>query len=327
MNLNEQITKASEIIRAGGIAAFPTETVYGIGANALDEKAVAKIFAIKGRPEKNPLIVHVSNLEQLDEVVEEISAEARTLIENFWPGPLTLIFRKKRIVPAIVTAGLDTVAVRMPAHPSTLEIIQKAGTPLAAPSANPSGKPSSTHHRHVMDYFGEQLFVVEGGECPIGVESTVLYIDSDPPKVLRQGGLEQEEIERVLGKKAAVFTEARQALSPGMLFKHYSPRAEVILVEYSIRMGEELRRSIQSELGKKKKVGALVTEEYLVYLPENVSVISLGTIFDLKTVAASLFSGLIEMDSRGSEVIVVQSFPEEGLGKAVMDRLRRASKR
>lgn len=326
MNLEEQIQKAAEMIQRGGIAAFPTETVYGIGANALDDAAVTKIFAIKGRPEENPLIVHVSSLEQLHEVAEEVSDEAHRLIDHFWPGPLTIIFKKKGVVPRGVTAGLDTVAVRMPAHPVALEIIRRAGVPIAAPSANPSGKPSSTHHRHVQDYFGEQLFVVEGGECPIGVESTVLLLDSDPPRILRQGGLEQEEIERVLGRQTAGFMESKLALSPGMMFKHYSPRADLILVEYSEEMGQKLRQILERELAE-KAVGAIITREYEEFVPQGVKVITLGSKWDLKSVAASLFSGLIEMDKQTVDVIVVQSFPEIGLGKAIMDRLKRASKK
>jgi L-threonylcarbamoyladenylate synthase len=324
--LQEQIKIAAELIKSGGIAAFPTETVYGIGANALQAAAVAKIFTIKGRPPQNPLIVHVSSQDQLDDVVEEIPADALPLIERFWPGPLTLIFRKKEHIPQIVTAGLDTVAVRMPDHPIALELIRKAGIPLAAPSANPSGMPSSTHHSHVQSYFGDELFVIEGGDCPIGVESTVLYIHSDPPRILRQGGLAQEEIEQVLGKKTEIYTGSKIALSPGMLFRHYSPKAQVILVNYSEDMGREIRETVKGELENDRKVGALVTQEYAGSIPKGVIVINLGPSNDLPAAASSLYSGLIEMDQRDVDVIVAQSFPEEGLGKVIMDRLRRASK-
>jgi L-threonylcarbamoyladenylate synthase len=325
MNLQDQIIHAAALIRQGGIAAFPTETVYGIGANALDAQAVEKIYTAKGRPAKNPLIVHVASLSQLAEVVQDISPNARYLIDHFWPGPLTLIFEKNERVPEIVTAGLVTVAVRMPDHPIALDLIVQAGVPIAAPSANPSGKPSATHHRHVQDYFGEKLFVVEGGDCPIGVESTVLYLNSDPPRILRQGGLAQEEIERVLGMPVSSFEESKVAISPGMFFKHYSPRAAVQLVEYSENTGQDLQRLVLGELAKGKTVGALVALEYLAYLPEGVSAVNLGSIHDLAAVASNLFSGLIEMDQKNVDVIVVQSFPEVGLGKAIMDRLRRAS--
>jgi L-threonylcarbamoyladenylate synthase len=327
MDLDEQITAAAELIKSGGIAAFPTETVYGIGANALDPTAVTKIFTIKGRPPQNPLIVHISNQDQLDDVVEDVPGDARQLIERFWPGPLTLIFRKKEHVPDIVTAGLDTVAVRMPDHPIALELIRRAGVPLAAPSANPSGMPSSTHHSHVRDYFGDDLFVIKGGDCPIGVESTVLYLQSDPPRILRQGGLAQEEIEEVLGKKIEIFTGSKIALSPGMLFRHYSPKAQVILVEFSEDMGRKISQAIKDELEEGRKVGALVAQEYMESIPPGAYVVNLGPSDDLPAAAAGLFSGLIEMDQQGVQVIVAQSFPEEGLGKAIMDRLKRASKK
>jgi L-threonylcarbamoyladenylate synthase len=327
MDLNEQIIKAAELIKSGGIAAFPTETVYGIGAKALESAAVAKIFAIKGRPPQNPLIVHVSSLDQLIDVAAAIPIDAHQLIERFWPGPLTLVFQKKEAVPEIVTAGLDTVAVRMPDHPIALELIRRAGVPLAAPSANPSGMPSSTHHSHVRDYFGDRLFVIEGGDCPIGVESTVLYLQSDPPRILRQGGLAQEEIEAVLGKKIEVFTASKIALSPGMLFRHYSPKAEVLLVDFSEDMGGEITKSIQGELERGRKVGALVSQEHIDKLPSEVYVVNLGRSNDLPAAAAGLYSALIEMDRQGVQVIVAQSFPEEGLGKAIMDRLKRASKK
>jgi L-threonylcarbamoyladenylate synthase len=326
-DLQAQIQQAAELIKTGGIAAFPTETVYGIGANALDAAAVAKIFVIKGRPPQNPLIMHVGGLAQLNRSVREIPPSAQILIERFWPGPLTLVFHKNEHVPDIVTAGLDTVAVRMPAHPVALELIRQSGVPLAAPSANPSGMPSSTHHSHVQAYFGGDLFVIEGGDCPIGVESTVLYIHSDPPRILRQGGLAQEEIENALGQKTAVERDSEIALSPGMLFRHYSPKAEMILIENSLEMGNNLAAAVKKERGKGRKVGALVAQEYLEYIPAGVYRVNLGSFHAMSEVASRLYTGLIEMDRHGVDVIVAQSFPEEGLGKAIMDRLTRASKK
>jgi L-threonylcarbamoyladenylate synthase len=326
-DLQAQIIQAAELIKTGGIAAFPTETVYGIGANALDAAAVAKIFVIKGRPPQNPLIMHVGGLAQLNRSVREIPPSAQILIERFWPGPLTLVFHKNEHVPDIVTAGLDTVAVRMPAHPVALELIRQSGVPLAAPSANPSGMPSSTHHSHVQAYFGGDLFVIEGGDCPIGVESTVLYIHSDPPRILRQGGLAQEEIENALGQKTAVERDSEIALSPGMLFRHYSPKAEMILIENSLEMGNNLAAAVKKERGKGRKVGALVAQEYMEYIPAGVYRVNLGSFHAMSEVASRLYTGLIEMDRHGVDVIVAQSFPEEGLGKAIMDRLTRASKK
>jgi L-threonylcarbamoyladenylate synthase len=326
-DLQAQIQQAAELIKTGGIAAFPTETVYGIGANALDAAAVAKIFVIKGRPPQNPLIMHVGGLAQLNRSVREIPPSAQILIERFWPGPLTLVFHKNEHVPDIVTAGLDTVAVRMPAHPVALELIRQSGVPLAAPSANPSGMPSSTHHSHVQAYFGGDLFVIEGGDCPIGVESTVLYIHSDPPRILRQGGLAQEEIENALGQKTAVERDSEIALSPGMLFRHYSPKAEMILIENSLEMGNNLAAAVKKERGKGRKVGALVAQEYMEYIPAGVYRVNLGSFHAMSEVASRLYTGLIEMDRHGVDVIVAQSFPEEGLGKAIMDRLTRASKK
>ena len=236
-NEQEDVQRAGEILRRGGIVAIPTETVYGLAADATSGQAVSKIFEAKGRPQDNPLIVHIASLEDLPPLVEQVPPMAEKLAQSFWPGPLTMVFRKSPRVPQEITAGLETVAIRMPQHPAARDVIRAAGVPLAAPSANRSGKPSPTTAHHVMeDMKGRIEAVLDGGECSVGVESTVVDMTGDVPQILRPGAITQKQLKRVLGKNVeideAVFHEVapgQPVRSPGMKYRHYAPKAPVLL--------------------------------------------------------------------------------------------------
>ena len=329
----DAIEEAAAIIKRGGLVAFPTETVYGLGADALSHDAVSKIFVAKGRPPDNPIIVHVSSLNDLKKVTDEVSETARTLIERFWPGPLTLLFKRKSTVPDITVAGLDTVAVRMPRHLVALSLIQASGTPIAAPSANISGSPSPTTAEHVFsDLNGKIDLVLDGGESNIGVESTVLDITCTPPVVLRPGGTPIEEIELSTGKvlldKAAlaeIKLDEYLAKSPGTKYKHYAPKAPLILIEgNNLR---EVRLKVQETADSLKKQGrkkvAIMAPSPHGYKADVVK--SLGKRGDLEEIAKKLFPTLREMDQQRVDAIVVERVETRGLGLAVMNRLRRAS--
>lgn len=321
----EEISKAASIIRSGGIVAFPTETVYGLGANALDEGAVAKIFRAKGRPADNPLIVHISSREMLNMVARDIPALAFKLMDAFWPGALTVILKRKDVVPDITTGGLDTVAVRMPDNEIALSLISGAGVPIAAPSANISGRPSPTKAQHVIeDMDGRIDAVIRGGETRLGVESTVLDLTVTPPALLRPGGLGLEEIIGIIGEVNVIDESVR---SPGMRYTHYSPRAKLILVE-----GErksvliEVKRLISETRKQGLKAGVLVSRESAVDIECDEKYI-LGSVKDLKEVASRLFSGLRFLDEAGVDVGIAEGiFPEEREGRAIMNRLRKAAK-
>ncbi|QQR54902.1 threonylcarbamoyl-AMP synthase [Candidatus Peregrinibacteria bacterium] len=313
--MNEDLKIAAEHIQTGSLVAFPTETVYGLGADAFNESAIQKIYEAKGRPSSNPLIVHIAELADLSKLTDQVGEEEQKLITAFWPGPLTLVFRKKPTVSAQVTGGLNTVAVRMPAHPLALELIQEAGTPIAAPSAKLSGKPSATHHEHVRTYFGKKGFTLEGGATQHGLESTVLQMKEGLPHIYRLGSITPEDIERVLGVKPILETHSKN--SPGTHFKHYAPETQLEILE-----PEALLKAATSA---GPQVGILATTELLVQLPKELPHYDLGSASDLLTVGSHLYSGLIALDALQLNKILVQSFPEKGLGLALMDRLRRAS--
>ncbi|WIF96165.1 L-threonylcarbamoyladenylate synthase [Caminicella sporogenes] len=328
----EKLKIVADILKNGGTVAFPTETVYGLGANALCEEAVKKIFKAKGRPSDNPLIVHVSKLEDINELVLEISEKAQIVMEKFWPGPITLIFKKSDIVPKIVTGGLDTVAIRLPSHPIARKLIKLSGVPVAAPSANLSGKPSPTKEKHVThDLMGRVDAIVCGGDTEVGVESTVLDLTSNVPMILRPGGITKEDLQEVIGKvetDPAILSKRESNLvpkSPGMKYTHYSPNAEVILVDGRI---EEVVKVINKVKKEKEcegyKVGVMATEETKdKYFGENI--ISLGSRKDLKTVAANLFKVLREFDEKRVDIVLAETFEEVGIGQAIMNRLMKAA--
>lgn len=230
--MNKDLENAAGLIKKGELVAFPTETVYGLGADVFNEDAIQKIYEAKGRPSSNPLIVHIAEVEQLALLTDDVGSAEQTLITAFWPGPLTLVFPKKSTVSDIVTGGLKTVAVRMPAHPMALDLIKTSGTPIAAPSANLSGKPSATHHSHVQNYFGESIFCLEGGATVHGLESTVLQIKEGVPHIYRLGSITPQNIERVLGSKPVLETKSEH--SPGTRFKHYAPEAKLEICEPTV---------------------------------------------------------------------------------------------
>jgi len=346
---------AAEVIRQGGLVAFPTETVYGLGADALNADAAARIFAAKQRALNDPLIVHVgpplvvvagmrfgraSALNDLvrQQLVGALSArqraQAQQLIQAFWPGPLTLVLPRGARIPPIVTAGRDTVAIRMPRHPIALALIETSGVPIAAPSANRFGHVSPTTAQHVLDDLSGRIDVVlDGGPTPIGIESTVLDLTGDSPAILRPGGLSRQDIERALGRwtmddgrwttddrpeHTALSTEHSVA-SPGMLAKHYAPRAELRVV----RSTAELLAVHQQLMGHGRRIGLLILEAQQDACADLQPVFVLGR--DADSVAQNLYAGLRALDSAGVDVILVSEVEATGLGEAIADRLRRGA--
>ena len=320
-----KIKIAAKFIREGKLVAFPTETVYGLGADALNEKAVGRIFEAKRRPADNPLIVHIADFEQIYELAREVPREAEILAEHFWPGPLTMVLPKKDNVPKVTTGGLDTVAIRMPAHEIALGLIRTSRRPIAAPSANISGKPSPTLAEHVIDdFYGRIECIIDGGEVKIGVESTVLDLTTKPPTLLRPGGLPLEEIEKVIGKVRIHPVVKGKAVdvakAPGMKYKHYAPNAQVIVIEGS---REKVKRKIKELLNEYKrkgvKVGVMATGDFY----DADAYINLGN--SEEEIARNLFRALRELDKSGVDIILAEGVEEKGLGLAVMNRLRKAA--
>jgi len=331
-----KIIHAASLVAGGGIVAFPTETVYGLGADALNPRAVQKIFTAKGRPADNPLIVHVAYFWQLREVVRELPFKARVLIQRFWPGPLTLVVPKRAEVPDIVTAGLDTVAVRMPAHRVAFQLIRAARYPVAAPSANVSGRPSPTAARHVLrGLYGRIEGVLDGGPSMVGVESTVLDMTGSTPVILRPGGVTREQLEGIIGPVEVAPSLQHQASenvprSPGMKYRHYSPSGEIYLVQG--KDDKVVRRILElTEQWQKngRKVGILCSRETFPYYRRSETkadlIESLGSRKDLKTVAGKLYGALHRCDLEKINIIFVEAFPSRDVGLAVMNRLLKAA--
>jgi len=323
---------ASDMIKCGGLVAAPTETVYGLCADALNTVAVANIFKAKGRPNDNPLIVHITNRCMLDPLVTHISQEAMLLMDAFWPGPLTLVFKASSLVPKIVTGGLDTVAVRFPSHPVMQRLISLSGVPLAAPSANTSGKPSPTNATRVIEDLGGKIeVIIDGGDSEFGVESTVLDTTSEIPTILRPGGITLEMLEKVLGTvlvDPAILHPLRyDALpkAPGMKYMHYSPNAEVFIVKGTPEnVVHKIHSLIQIDKEQGKTVGVLATDETKhLFLAD--LVLSAGTEKDLKTIAANLFEKLREFDDHAIDKVYSVAFPKTGIGDAIMNRLEKSA--
>lgn len=320
-----KIKVAARFIEEGKLVAFPTETVYGLGANALDKNAVLGIFRAKGRPADNPLIVHIADFEQIYTLAEEVPKEAEILAEHFWPGPLTMVLPKRENVPKETTGGLESVAIRMPAHEIALSLIKESRLPIAAPSANISGKPSPTLAEHVIDdFYGRIECIIDGGETKIGVESTVLDLTTWPPLLLRPGGLPLEEIEEIIGDvqihPAVRGKEADLAKAPGMKYKHYSPNAEVIIVEGRKEEVREKMKELVEEFRRRGiKVGVMATGEFY----EADECFNLGE--SEEDIARNMFKALRELDKRGVDIILAEGVEEKGLGLAVMNRLRKAA--
>lgn len=329
----EKIRRAAEIIRRGGLVAFPTETVYGLGADALNPEAVGKIYAAKERPLDNPIIVHIAKKEDLHAIAETVPSYALKLMDRFWPGPLTLVLKASKRVPRITTAGADTVAVRMPSHKVALELIEASGTPIAAPSANLAGRPSPTTAGHVeQDLAGRIDMILDAGPTQVGIESTVLDLSVNPPLVLRPGGVTYEDLRKVLGgvelhpavsaEKSIGIGEVR---SPGMKHKHYAPNVEVILVEGTPSgIAAKVQEVADCNVQMGKKVGILATDENVSGYRADV-VKSFGSREDASSAANRLFNLLREFENEEVDVIIAEGLPPEGLGLAVMNRLRRAS--
>jgi len=307
----ESITRAADIIRRGGLVAFPTETVYGLGADALNAVAAAGIFEAKGRPRFDPLIVHIAGTDALPLLAERPHPLAEKLIDAFWPGPLTVVLPKSAAVPDIVTAGLGTVALRMPAHPVARELIALSGTPIAAPSANPFGFISPTTAEHVERQLGDRVeMILDGGPCSVGVESTIIAFGDTGPRLLRPGGLALEEIEAIIGPVATALTSGVEA--PGQLPSHYSPRTPVIILDDT-----DVAAEGAAYLAFREPPAGRRYAKVEVLSPRG----------DLREAAARVFSALHSLDASGAPVIVAEPVPEIGLGLAIMDRLRRAAKK
>lgn len=324
--LPEDTKVAADILKSGGLVAIPTETVYGLAANALDKKAVKNIFKAKGRPCDNPLIVHISQVNEIYNIVKEFPPIAQKLAAAFWPGPLTMILRKSNIVPNEVSGGLDSVAVRLPAHPIAQKIIKESGFPLAAPSANLSGSPSPTKAEHVIsDLYGRINAIVDAGACGVGLESTVVSLCTDIPRLLRPGAITPEQLREVLGEldvDSAVVNKLKdnaKPLSPGMKYKHYAPGVRVVIIKGNKEQYIDYINEISD-----KRVAALCFDEDVDCL--NVPSVSYGKENDLNLQAEMLFDSLREIDKLDDIDIVYARCPRmEGIGLAVYNRLIRAA--
>ncbi|MCY3798231.1 MAG: L-threonylcarbamoyladenylate synthase [Chloroflexi bacterium] len=323
----EAIAVAGLTIRRGGLVAFPTETVYGLGANALDEAAVAGIFRAKSRPPNDPLIAHIADFQQLSQIAEDAPPIAFEVAQRFWPGPLTLVLKKSKRIPANLTAGLGSVAVRMPSHEVALALIREAGVPIAAPSANLFSRPSPTSAQHVIDDLDGLVDVLlDGGETPIGVESTILSLIDDRPRVLRPGGISLEGLRAVVPDlrfaPSYLRDDAPAAPAPGGLLRHYSPNARVLLFEGAD--DAQVYTAMRAEIARHERVGVLASDaEAAAFADLNVIVERLGA--NSEEAAQRLFAALRSLDQRELDVILARAPRKAGLGLAVWDRLLRAS--
>lgn len=329
---NAPLNEAAKILLQGGTVAFPTETVYGLGADALDEKAVMKIFEAKGRPADNPLIVHVDSKESCRSLVRDIPKKASLLMDRFWPGPLTIIMERTGIVPDVTTGGLDTVAIRVPENKIAIELIKRSGKPLAAPSANLSGKPSPTSAEHVCnDLSGRIDAIVDGGDVIIGLESTVIDLTSDVPAILRPGKISKEEVEECIGEVRIAYDdkvhpESETVRSPGMKYTHYSPKAGVILVEgNNAAVVNQIKELLEDLKLRDARTGVMLTEESQKYF-SGIEAFSIGSKEKPEQAAKTLFFGFRYYDSKNVDMIIIDgSFDPKGIGTAVFNRIRKAA--
>lgn len=331
----EALQAAARLLEAGQLVAFPTETVYGLGANALDEAAVAAIFSAKGRPADNPLIIHVRD-EGDAEALCHLSTEARRLMEFFCPGPLTLLLPKKPQVPSLVNAGLPSVAIRIPAHPVAQALLQATGLPIAAPSANASGRPSPTTAAHVWQDLGGIIpLILDGGPCQVGLESTVLDMTSNPPTVVRPGGITQGMLQKVLPEVVVADSVLRplasgeRPVSPGMMYRHYAPKGELWLVQGEpCRVRERCLALYRQGERAGKVVRILAFQEHIqAYQKEDggARVLSIGSLEKPETIAQNLFAVLRTLDAQGVQLSLCEVLPPVGMGLAIMNRLSRAA--
>ena len=327
----ESLARAGELIRAGQLVAFPTETVYGLGANALDADAVRRIFEAKGRPGDNPLIAHISAIDQLAPLIAaKPSPTAAALMDAYWPGPMTLIFPKSPRVPDAVTAGLDTVAVRFPAHPAARALIDAAGTPIAAPSANRSGRPSPTTARHVLeDMDGRIPLILDGGACEVGLESTVIDLTGGKPRILRPGGVTREMIAAVAGSAGVdpavmrPLMEGERPRSPGMKYRHYAPKGDMTIVQGGeAAVIERIAALYDAALAGGRRPLILALDGHIPAYGDR-RTLALGA--DAAAMAHAMFDRLREADDLGADAIFSEAVPADGVGLAVMNRLGRAA--
>ncbi len=327
-----ELIAAAEVIKAGGLVAFPTETVYGLGANAFDATAADRIYAAKGRPSDNPLIVHISSMDELYPLAREIPASAEKLAAKYWPGPMTIVLKKDPAVPDRTTGGLDTVAVRMPSDPVARAFIKLSGVPIAAPSANISGRPSPTRADHVMeDLDGRIDMVIDGGPVGIGIESTIIDLTGDIPTLLRPGAVTIEMLTETLGEVnidpaiKGPMSENEHPKAPGMKYRHYAPKADMTIVRGgSENVAAYINDRVKESGDSGRKAGIICTRESKnLYDRGDIKVV--GTRTDEDTVARNLFSVLREFDEDGVDVIYSESFPEDDIGQAIMNRLSKAA--
>jgi len=323
-----KIQEAADIIKSGGLVLFPTETVYGIGANGLDVEAVKKIYEAKGRASDNPLILHISSIEMLDKIVCDITDEEYKLMDAFWPGPFTIILKKKNIVPDIVTGGLNTVAVRMPANKIANKLIEYSNTPIAAPSANISGKPSGTCIEDIYDELENNMdYIIDGGKCEVGLESTVVRVMDGKVKILRPGKITKEDIDNVISGTSIdknVFEhlkEGEKVLSPGMKYRHYAPNSKCVLV-YS-KNNEKMLSKIKEIANEYDKVTVVCCDENKQEYNES-NIICYGKRNNLEEISKNIFSILRKVDNGRPDIVIIEGVEKKGIGLAIMNRLIRA---
>lgn len=328
---HQKMEEAAQLIRSGELVAFPTETVYGLGADALNPQASKKIYAAKGRPSDNPLIVHIAKFEDLEEIAKEVPQEAKKLADAFWPGPLTMIVNKNEKVPYETTGGMDTVAIRMPDHPAALELIRQSGCLIAAPSANTSGRPSPTLAEHVAEDLGGRIpMILDGGEVGIGIESTIIDLTEKIPMILRPGYITKEMLEAVIGTVQTdpgiiAADSTKKPKAPGMKYRHYAPKANLMLIDGTkcavVDKINELTDAMHSE---GKKVGIIGTDETVASYRGDM-VLSIGAREDEDAIARHLYKLLREFDEADVDVIYSESFATPRIGQAIMNRLLKAA--
>lgn len=317
--VSREIEKAVSLLTKGEIIAIPTETVYGLAGNIYDEEAIRSIFLMKGRPFYNPLIVHIADQSKLESLVSNIPQKALLLADKFWPGPMTLVLKKKDVVPDLITAGKDTVAIRMPEHPLTLELLKQLDFPIAAPSANPFGRISPTKAEHVMEYFNGKLkMILDGGVCSKGIESTIIGFEGEQAVIYRLGSLSKEEIEKVVGSVDVKNKAENNPAAPGMLSRHYAPKTPFLIV----------KNTVDYCLANQGKQIAILEFRASDHYLENENVVRyiLSGTGSFQEAASNLYKSLHDLDKLGVDVIICELLPDQDLGRTINDRLRRAAK-
>ncbi|WP_456300523.1 L-threonylcarbamoyladenylate synthase [Sporanaerobacter acetigenes] len=324
------IEAGAKLIKNGGVVAFPTETVYGLGANAFCEEAIDKIFIAKGRPQDNPLILHVSSIDEVYPLVEKVDENMKMLMEKFWPGPLTIIFKKSSKVSKKLTGGLSTVAIRMPRNKIALELINSSGVPIAAPSANTSGRPSPTEASHVVeDMYGKIDMIIDGGSTGVGVESTVLDMSEEVPTILRPGGVTLEDLLQIFSEvkyDQSIISDDENIVpkSPGQKYKHYAPKAKMIVFTGDVKtISKNIKSQVKSLTLEGKKVGIMATEETKDEYNEGI-VLVVGSRSDKDTIARNLFKVLRQFDELNVDMILAEGVDTEEIGRAIMNRMKKA---